>query len=132
MNIKDFNEYLTSEEGQKALERAANKIILSMEHENRWIEKFKARCENDLDTAIETLLVKYHSDAYVEREYKLGREPDERLLWLVWNYAQKYCKPCLEEKYFNSFTAQAFYIGSYVISIMHGQGSVLCLEKIES
>lgn len=131
MDLKKFNEWLDSDEGQIALEKSANEMIKSIEHENRWIEKFKSRYEDKLDYAIETLQAKYYSKAYTDREHKLNREPNERLLWLVWNYAQKYCKPCLESKYYNTFTAEAYYIGSYVISVMNGQGSVLCLEKIE-
>lgn len=129
MKLEEFKAYLDSEEGQASLDKAAQEMIKSAEHENRWIERFKARYENNLDEAVRKLKAKYNSKAYIDREYRLGREPDERLLWLVWNYSQKYCKPCFDQKYFNQFTAEAFYIGSYVISIMHGQGSVISVER---
>ena len=72
---------------------------------------------------------KYYSYEYVKREYKLGYEPREPLLWLMFRYAQKYGKECNNKTYFNMFTGEAYYLGSYVIQVMHGQGSVLRIDK---
>ncbi len=35
------------------------------------------------------------------------------------------------KEYLNEFTGQAYYIGSYVIQVMHGQGSVLRVDKLK-
>lgn len=126
--IKDF---LDSEEGEKSMEEFTQKIINEQKHNDRWVEKFKKYCENNLDDTIVKLVTKYDSDEYVNREYKKGHIPRETLLWLVYGYATKYCPPCEDEKYLNMFTDEAYYIGSYVIQVMHGQGSVVRIEKIK-
>ena len=94
-----------------------------------WIDKFKFKYENNLDYILEKLLDKYYSDEYVSREYKIGVQPRESLLWLVWGYATKYCKRCEDKKYWNTFTSDAFYIGTYVIQIVNGQGCVIKIDK---
>ena len=130
MDIEKLKDFLDSEEGQKSMDKYLEKLHRKQEHLKRWVEKFKARYENNLDEVIEKLMKKYESDEYVNREYRLGYQPREQLLWLVWEYARLNCKECDEEKYYNDFTGGAYYIGSYVIQIMHGQGSVLVIDKI--
>ena len=130
--LEKLKNFLDSPEGKKSLEEFAKKLARDNAHTNRWIEKFKLRCESNIDESLEKLFDKYYSDKYVQREYKIGYEPRERLLWLVWEYATKYCKPCEDKKYFNMFTGEAYYIGSYVIQIMYGQGSALRFDKIEN
>jgi len=127
-NLKAF---LETDKGKESIKRFQEKLQREQDHEDRWVEKFKTRCENDLDLAIETLLKKYDSDEYVNKEYKLGYEPREKLLWLVWSYAKTYCKECEDDSYANMFTGSMYYIGSYVIQIMHGQGSALRIDKIK-
>ena len=53
-------------------------------------------------------------------------------MWLALEYAYKYCEPCEDKKYLNMFTGEAYYIGSYVIQVMHGQGSVIRVDKVEN
>jgi hypothetical protein len=130
--LENLKAFLETDEGKESIKRFAEKLEQEAAHNERWVEKFKARCEDDLDGAIEKLMEKYYSDAYTDREYyKRQCEPREPLLWLAVAYAEKYCKPCEDEKYFNMFTGAAWYIGSYVIQVMHGQGSVIRIDKIE-
>jgi hypothetical protein len=126
----NFSKYLDSPEGKKSMDDYVAKIVAQEAAQERYVQKFKLLYENKLDEAIEKLLAKYDSDAYVNKEYKLGYEPREDLLWLVYNYVIKYCKRCKNPKYLNDFTGDAFYCGSYVIQCMHGQGSVIKIEKI--
>lgn len=77
------------------------------------------------------MLQKYYSKEYVAREYKLGYEPREPLIWVLWEYAIKYGKKCRAKKYANTSTSEMYYVGSYVIQLMHGQGSVIRLDKIK-
>lgn len=137
MNIDDlnkraekFSEYLDSPEGQKWTDDYFNNLKVKQETENRHIERFKALWGDKLDQAIEKLITKYSSDKYRDREYRMGIEPREDLFWLAYGYAQKYCPPCKNEKYLNMFTADAYYIGSYVVQRMDGQGSVVQFTKI--
>lgn len=124
-----LKEHLETEEGKESIRKFAQKIGADQKVRNRWIEKFRVRCESDLDGALEKLTSKYYSEEYRNREHKMNVEPREPLLWLMWDYARTYCKECKDKRYFNMFTAEAYYIGSYVISIMHGQGSVLAINK---
>jgi hypothetical protein len=130
--VEKLREFLDTEEGKKSIEEFGNKIKREEERKDRWIEKFKKLAESDIDAYLEKLIEKYDSDEYVRREYSLGYEPRESLLWIALGYAKKYCKECEDEKYLNTFTGEAYYIGSYVIQVMHGQGSVIKIEKIES
>ena len=127
--LERLREFLDSEEGQKSISEWAKKYARDLDHRARWVEKFRVRCESDLDGALEKLTKKYYSEEYRDREYKMRVEPREPLLWLMWDYAKEYCKRCKDKRYYNMFTADAYYIGSYVISIMHGQGSVLAINK---
>ena len=67
--IKDF---LNSEEGKKSMEDFDQQLINERKHNDRWVEKFKIHCENNLDDTIVKLVTKYDSDEYVNREYKKG------------------------------------------------------------
>ena len=129
--VEKLSEFLNTEEGRKSIEEFGNKMRRDEERHDRWVEKFRELAESDIDACLERLIEKYDSDEYVRREYSLGYEPRESLLWIALEYAKKYCKECEDEKYLNTFTGEAYYIGSYVIQVMHGQGSVIKIEKIE-
>ena len=129
--VEKWREFLNTEEGKKSIEEFGNKMRREEERKDRWIEKFKKLAEPDIDSYLEKLIKKYDSDEYVRREYALGYEPRESLLWIALEYAKKYCKECEDEKYLNTFTGEAYYIGSYVIQVMHGQGSVIRIDKID-
>ena len=129
--VEKLRDFLDTEEGKKSIEEFGNKIKREEERKDRWIEKFKKLAESDIDAYLEKLIKKYDSDEYVRREYSLGYEPRESLLWIALGYAKKYCKECTDEKYLNMFTGEAYCIGSYVIQVMHGQGSVIRIDKIE-
>lgn len=107
-------------------------IERTKEHQSRWVEKLKSKYENDIDYVIERLMDKYYSDEYIDREYKLGFQPREPLLWLLLAYAEKYCNLCNDERYLNQFTGTAYYLGSYVIQTMYGQGAIIKVDKIVS
>jgi hypothetical protein len=127
--LKKHIEFLESDEGKLYIEKIKEKEEIKKRFKDRWIERLKKHIEPNIDLTIEKLLKKYDSDEYVNREYKLGYEPRNQLLWLVYDYAEKYCKECEDEKYLNDFTASAYYIGNYVIQMMIGQGSVVTITK---
>ena len=130
--LENLKAFLETDEGKESIERWGEKLRRADEHKDRWAEKFKQRCESDIDGSIEKLLAKYDSKEYRDKEYGKGREPMEDLLWVALEYAEKYCEECTDEKYLNMFTGSAYYIGSYVIQVMNGQGSVIRIDKIEN
>lgn len=128
--LERMKTFLESEEGQKSISEFAKKYARDLDHKARWVEKFKERCESDLNGALKKLTNKYYSKEYTDREYyKCKCEPREPLLWLAYEYATKYCKPYNGKKFINMFTADAYHFGSYVIQLMIGQGSVLRIDK---
>lgn len=128
-NLSDLKEFLESAEGEQSIERFVARLKAEQDFDNRWIEKFRIKFGGKPDNILVRLMEKYYSDRYINKEHKLGFQPRESLLWLVWGYARKYCKPCQDKKYLNTFTGEAFYIGSYVIQIMYGQGAILRIDQ---
>jgi hypothetical protein len=126
--------FLDSPEGQKSLDDFANKLKREAEHKDRWVERMWDRIKDDIDGSIEHLLKWYESDKYRDREYKMGFEPREDLLWLLLDIAEKYGQECTQEQvntYANMFTGDIYVLGSYIIQVMHGQGSVIRIDKIK-
>lgn len=115
-------------ESKNRIESLINQKTINDSH----VQRFKEKAEPDLNAAMEKILAKYSSKEYVKREMDLGYyEPRETLLWLAFDYAEQYCKECDDKHYHNMFTSAAYYFGNYVIQLMHGQGSVIRVDKIE-
>ena len=136
IDIDKFKEFMESEEGEESINRYVEKLQKGREHRNRWAEKMKSWLGDDIDSGVERLLTWYESDKYRDREYKMGYQPREELLWVLYNYAVFYGEELEEdselyETYSNSFTGGMFKIGSYVIQTMHGQGSIILIDKIK-
>lgn len=131
MDIKKLRDFLESEEGKKSIEEFALKMRRKDEHKERWIDRMWDRIKDDIDGSIEHLLKWYESDKYRDREYKMGYEPREQLLWVLFGCAGKYGKECTDDSYANVFTGEMYCLGSYVIQVMHGQGSVIRIDKIK-
>lgn len=127
--IERLEKYFESEEGKNHISKWAKEYARNLDHQARWVEKFKERCEGDLDGAIEKLMDKYHSDDYIDREHRCNVQPRETLLWLAYEYARIHCKQYRGKKYSNMFTADARHFGSYIIQLMMGQGSALRIDK---
>lgn len=113
----------------KGLKEYAKKIKAEEEIKNSQLMRFHAKYANMIDEVIEHIMQKYESDAYVNKEYKLGYEPRRPLYYFLFDYATKRGDRCRDERYMNPFTGGIYYLGSYVIQIMHGQGSVIKIDK---
>jgi len=136
MDIDKMRAFMESEEGKESIDRYAEKLQRGRDHRNRWIEKMKSWLGDDIDSGVERLLAWYGSDKYRDREYKMGYQPREELLWVLFNYSVFYGEEIQEdsdlyETYGNFFTWGMFKIGSYVIQVMNGQGSVIAIDKID-
>lgn len=132
--LEKLLEFLESEEGQKSLEKFAEKMQREEEHETRWKNRMWERINRDVDGSIARLLTWYDSDRYRDREFKLGYEPREKLLWVLLKVAEHHGSECSEEEidaYANPFTGEMYKLGSYIIQVMHGQGSVIRINKLK-
>jgi hypothetical protein len=129
-NTEKLRAYLDSPEGKKETEEYFGKIASKKAILVYQLEKFHNRYKDRLDEVIEHIQKKYQSKAYRDREYdKLQREPNESLYSFLFDYAEKYCAECRERQYYNDFTGSAYYLGSYVIQVIYGQGSAIIFEK---
>lgn len=131
--LQELRDFLNTEEGKKSIEEFHLKLERKAEHKERWIDRMWGRIQGDIDGSIEKLLTWYESDKYRDREYHMGYEPREDLLWVLMGVAEKYGEECTEnevETYANMFTGDMRRIGSYVIQIMIGQGSVIRIDKV--
>lgn len=129
-----LKEFLDSPEGQESIERFAENLRLEDLHKQRWRDRMWNRIKDDIDASIEHLLKWYESDVYRDREYKKGYEPRENLLWVLLTVAEEYGKDCDDdtyETYSNMFTGDMYILGSYGIQVMHGQGSVIRIDKLK-
>lgn len=132
--LEKLRDFINSDEGRKSLEKYTLRLEIENKHKERWIERMWGRIQNDINNSIEKLLTWYESDKYRDREYKLGYEPREDLLWVLMDVAEKYGDECTVNEvdiYANMFTGEIRKIGSYIIQVMHGQGSVIRVDQIK-
>ena len=132
--MKDLSEYLDSEEGRKDMEKYVEKLAKDLAHTDRWVERMWERIQPDIDGSIDHMLKWYNSDTYRDREYDKGDQPREELLWVLFGVAETHGEECTDEEvdlYANTFTRSIYKLGSYVIQIMDGQGSIVAIDKIK-
>ena len=131
--LKNLKAYLKSDAGKVSIE----KITKHIEFENyvftpKWVGKIKEKIDlHSADYVIEKLLNKYRTDEYRDREYKCGVEPRETLLYYLLYYAREHCVESQDDKHYGMFTAEAYFIGSYLIQLLVGQGSFISLQKLK-
>lgn len=121
--------HLASPEGKESTRLYFAKIDAQKLRLDNRIESFHAIYHNRIDEVMERLIEKYDSDKYRDKERRLGYEAREDLYWFMLAYAEKYGKECGDTQYWNTFTGYAYYLGSYVIQVMNGQGSVIRIDK---
>lgn len=130
MSLKiNILEFFKSPEGKKAVEEFWKQKDNRETILNYQLEKFHNLYKDKLDDVIEHIRNKYESKEYRLKEYRLGREPMESLYWFLFDYAEKYSIECHEKEYYNDFTGKIYYLGSYVIQTIYGQGGAIIINK---
>ena len=101
------------------------------------VERLYQKWKDKIPEVIEKIMAKYNTNAYVNREYKLGFQPREALYWVINSMAVKYGKEVKlnkknAKKYpqLNMFTTSAYIFEGYLIQVMDGQGSVVRIDKL--
>jgi hypothetical protein len=133
--VQKMIDRLNSEEGNQRIEASVIKNAKKLAHSRRWRDRMWDRIKDNVDESIETILKWYESDRYRDREYKMGIEPREQLLWVLLDVATVYGSDPSEEElemFENTFTGEIAKIGSYVIQSLYGQGSAIRIDKIEN
>ncbi len=131
MTIEEMEAFFDSPEGKESLEKFAEKLRREQEHRDRWVDRMWNRIKDNIDGSIEHLDNWYSSDKYRDREHRRGYEARETLFWVLLGVAEKYGSEVGDEYelYANPFTGEMFKIGSYIIQVMYGQGSVIRIDK---
>jgi hypothetical protein len=130
--LEELKAWMDSPEGEAAFDRWAEKIKAEDERYDRWIQYIHDNYRDRLDEVIQKLIDKYGSAEYINREYSLGYEPREKLLWILSTYANNYGTEFTQEefnKYRGMFTGSMYYLGDWVFEIIHGQGSALLVYR---
>jgi hypothetical protein len=126
----DTHYHQIKNERSRIMDALTNSKNILNTFENRWIDRMRTRIESDLDASIRRLLDWYDSDTYISREYRLGHSPREPLLWILLGYARKYGTICTDAKYANLSTSEMYYVGSFVIQVMHEHKSIIKIYQI--
>ena len=133
--VQKMIDRLNSEEGNQRIEASVIKNAKKLAHSRRWRDRMWDRIKDNVDESIEIILKWYKSDRYKDREYNMGIQPREQLLWVLLDVATVYGSDPSEEElemFENTFTGEIAKIGSYVIQSLYGQGSAIRIDKIEN
>lgn len=136
-SMSALTKFLQSEEGKESIckywqeKEDAAKLYASQ------VERFYQKHKDNMPAIIEKIMAKYESSEYVRREYKLGYQPREDLYWVLESIASKYGtevklnkKNAKKYPQLNMFTGSAYIFEGYLFQVMHGQGSVVRIDKI--
>ena len=129
IDIEKIKAFFETPEHKAWAKNYVKQLRLSNQRQQKRLKAFHQKYGNNLDAVLERLMDKYYSDKYINKEYRLGYQPRNSLLWFVFEYARNYCQPCYDKTYYNEFTGGAYYVGSYVMQVIHGQGSEILIEK---
>lgn len=128
-NKEKIDAWFESEEGKEACER----FKLKWEKQDKQAERnFQRVCRiiNNigLDVFIEKCTAWYYSDKYVLRERKLGWQPRETLLYILFQYFEKFGLKTGNNT--NMFMDCTYEIENYYMGIMYGQGTAIKIGKL--
>lgn len=127
MTINKIREWFDSEENKQSIKKYFEKEKQQELIYQSQIERLEAKLTTEL---IDKIYTKYESDKYYNREmFKCSRFPNNTLYWMLWDIAKQRGIEA-DEEYLNDFSENAFILEDYVIMVMHGQGSVVQLFKI--
>lgn len=136
MDIEKLKEFINSEEGKKFNEEYFGRIKRIEDMKFSQIDRFHSKF-GDRESFIQFLNKvehKYSSDEYYNRWIKRGCEPEEALYWFLFDYASIYGRECDDSEWFKyggDFTGELYYIHGYYFQVMHGQGSVIRIDKAD-
>ena len=133
-NLQAMRDWMNSPEFEISSQRFFEKLKREDERKKYHIQYIHDNYKDRLNETIQKLVDKYSSSEYMQREYGLGYQPRETLLWVMLTYAKKYGTEFTDEEYENyigMFTAGMYYLGDWVFEILQGQGSALLVYKKE-
>ena len=109
-------------------------FIKKIEHVNRiedkYVDKLHTMSSQERKSLIERIIQKYDSDEYVNKEYRLGREPKRSLFNILYKYAVVHGVE-IDTENESVFCCGHYIIDSeFVLRIYHGQGCFIRVEHV--
>ena len=136
-SLSAISAFLQSEEGKESMRKFWEEKEQAAALYASQVERFYQKHKENMPAIIEKIMAKYDSDEYVRREYKLGYQPRESLYWVLESIASKYGvevklnkKNAKKYPQLNMFTGSAYIFEGYLFQTMHGQGSVVRIDKV--
>ena len=136
-SLSAMTAYLRSDEGKESMRKYWEEQQQKEKLYASQVERFYQKHKDNMPAVIEKIMAKYDSDEYVRREYKLGYQPREDLYWVLNSIASKYGtevklnkKNAKNYPQLNMFTGSAYTFEGYLFQVMHGQGSVVRIDKL--
>jgi hypothetical protein len=88
--------------------------------------------KNGVNSFIQKVKEKYNSDSYKDREYSLGREPENLLYYVIFSYAQEHEKALIiPDNDDFCFTQDLYLVGDYIFEKVCGQGCYIACYSIK-
>lgn len=136
-SMSALTKFLESEEGKESMRKFWQEKEDQAKLYASQVERFYQKHKANMPAIIEKIIDKYESDKYVRKEYKLGYQPREDLYWVLESIASKYGtevklnkKNAKKYPQLNMFTGSAYLFEGYLFQVMHGQGSVVRIDKL--
>ena len=131
IDFEKFKNYLDSEEGQKAMDRMAEKWAKEDEFSKRWKNRVKSFLKDKTDEELSILFEAFHKHAEKRRDILLKQHYDgETSLYNPLFGAMKKLGKKSKKKRYNMFTTAMYDWKGYQIESYCGQGSFHSLSKI--
>jgi len=136
-SLSAMTKFLESEEGKESMRKYWEEIEQKEKLYASQVERFYQKHKDNMPAIIEKIMAKYESSEYVRREYKLGYEPRQDLYWVLNSIVEKHGvevklnkKNAKKYPTLNMFTGSAYTFEGYLFQVMHGQGSVVRIDKL--
>ena len=136
-SLSVLRKFLQSEEGKESMKKYWKEEEQKKKLYASQVERFYQKHKDNIPAIIEKIMAKYDSNAYVNKEYKLGYQPREELYWVLLSIASKYGNTvelteenCEKYPRLNMFTSEAYTFEGYLLQQMNGQGSVVRIDKL--
>lgn len=126
-NLSEMNESELNEAFGDFKESYIDKIEKEQKRLDRYVKKLKYTPVSLRLKFYDKVYKKYNSESYINKEYKLGREPMNLLYDIILEFAIH------NMPYIGDNDGNSIYLvdDAYVIQIIYGQGSYIRFEKID-
>lgn len=131
IDFEKFKNYLDSEEGQKAMDRMAEKWVKEDEFNKRWKNRVKGFLKDKTDEELSILFEAFHKHAEKRRDilWKQHYDSETSLYNPLFGAMKKLGKKSKKKRY-NMFTTAMYTWKGYQIESYCGQGCFHSLSKV--